>query len=166
VSHDFSLALGGLTASGILVVLAATAVFGLGFLVLKPILRRFIRLEVAAEDAVPIDAAWEPLLEQHVPIVGRLTPAQRRRVLLRTRELVTHRHWEGCAGLELTVEMKVVIAAQAAMLVVELPPEAYSRLRAILVYPSTFVPKAVPDFRRWVQTNTLDPLAPLLLGSG
>jgi hypothetical protein len=152
----------GLTPSGFLVVLAAAAVFGLGFLLLQPILRRFIQLEVAAEDAVPIDPGWLPLLEQHFPLIGRLTAEQRRRLLLRTRELVTSRHWEGCAGLELTDDMKVVIAAQAALVVLELPLDAYARLRAILVYPGTFVPKSAPDFRRWVQTNSVDPLAPLL----
>jgi Mlc titration factor MtfA (ptsG expression regulator) len=157
-----SSALNGLTPSGLLVVLAAAAVFGLGFLVLQPVLRRFIQHEVAAEDAVPIEPDWLPLLEQYFPLIGRLTAEQRTRLLLRTRELVTSRHWEGCAGLELTVDMKVVIAAQAALLVLELPLDAYAKLRAILVYPSTFVPKAAPDFRRWVQTHSVDPLAPLL----
>lgn len=145
-----------------LIILSAAAVFGAGFLLFKPLVRRFIQREIAAEDAVPVDGTWQPLIEEQVPIVSRLTSDQRRRLLLRIRELITSRHWEGCAGLELTLEMRLVIAAQASLLVLELPPDAYARLRAILVYPSTFVPREAPDFRHWVRTHSVDPLAPLL----
>jgi Mlc titration factor MtfA (ptsG expression regulator) len=148
--------------NALLVILAAATVFGLGLLLLNPILKRFVRREVAEANAVPIASNWLPLLQRHVPIVGRLTPDQRRRLLLRARELITTVHWEGSGGLTLTPEMRLVIAAQAALLVLELPADAYINLRAILVYPSGFVPRRSADLRKWVQDNSDDPPVPLL----
>jgi Mlc titration factor MtfA (ptsG expression regulator) len=50
---------------------------------------------------------------------------------------------EGCAGLAVTEEIRVTIAAQACLLLLSMPYPKYTRLRRVLVYPSTFVPKTV-----------------------
>lgn len=50
---------------------------------------------------------------------------------------------EGCAGLEVTEEIRVTIAAQACLLLLKMPYPKYTRVRHILVYPSSFVPKTV-----------------------
>ena len=50
---------------------------------------------------------------------------------------------EGCGGLQLTEEMRVTIAAQASLLLLNMSYPRYSRARRILVYPRSFVPKTV-----------------------
>jgi len=50
---------------------------------------------------------------------------------------------EGCAGLEVTDEVRVTIAAQACLLLLHMPYPKYTRVRRVLVYPSAFVPKTV-----------------------
>jgi len=50
---------------------------------------------------------------------------------------------EGCAGLEITEEIRVTIAAQACLLLLGMPYPRYTRVRRILVYPSSFIPKTV-----------------------
>jgi len=50
---------------------------------------------------------------------------------------------EGCAGLEVTDEIRVTIAAQACLLLLSMPYPKYTRVRRVLVYPSAFVPKTV-----------------------
>jgi Mlc titration factor MtfA (ptsG expression regulator) len=50
---------------------------------------------------------------------------------------------EGCGGLEVTEEIRVTIAAQACLLLLRMPYPKYTRVRRILVYPSSFVPKTV-----------------------
>jgi Mlc titration factor MtfA (ptsG expression regulator) len=59
------------------------------------------------------------------------------------RELVqvflAEKHWEGGGGLELTDEMKVVIAAQACVLLLGRDHELFADVRSILVYPSAMV---------------------------
>ena len=63
--------------------------------------------------------------------------------------------FEGCGGLELTDEMRVLIAAQACLLLLNRPAAVYPRLKTILVYPSTYVaggqdqPKSVRLGESW-----------------
>jgi Mlc titration factor MtfA (ptsG expression regulator) len=49
---------------------------------------------------------------------------------------------EGCAGLRLTDEIRLTIAAQACLLLLRMPYPRYTRVRRVLIYPSTFVPQS------------------------
>jgi Mlc titration factor MtfA (ptsG expression regulator) len=49
------------------------------------------------------------------------------------------KHFSGAAGLEVTDEMRVTIAAQACMLQLNRRGPLYPRLRYIVIYPSAFV---------------------------
>jgi Mlc titration factor MtfA (ptsG expression regulator) len=53
--------------------------------------------------------------------------------------LVGHKHWEAARGFELSDEMQLVIAAQAALLVLGLTFEHYREVGAIIVHPTTVV---------------------------
>src|SRR5204863_4401221 len=48
------------------------------------------------------------------------------------------KNWEGCGGLTLTDEMRVAVAAHAALLVLAIPHDHYAGVRSILIYPSTY----------------------------
>lgn len=74
-------------------------------------------------------------------------------MLKASRELLNTRHWEGAGGLNLTADMKLVIAAQACLLILAVPGEPYPGLREILVYPSRFLPKRARDPRKWIVTS-------------
>lgn len=50
---------------------------------------------------------------------------------------VAEKNFEGCGGLELTDEIKVVVAAEACLLVLGLPDFQYLQLDSILIYPTT-----------------------------
>ena len=52
---------------------------------------------------------------------------------------MAEKHWEGCGGLVLDDEIRVVIAGHACLLVLALPHELYRNVQTILVYPSTVV---------------------------
>ena len=47
-------------------------------------------------------------------------------------------HWEGCAGVEVTDEMRVTIAAQACLLILGLDQDDYRKVKTILIYPSGY----------------------------
>jgi Mlc titration factor MtfA (ptsG expression regulator) len=132
-----------------LVLLSAAALLAAAWLSLGPLVRASVRRTVGREQAAPIPPAWLPLIDQHVPAVRDLTPEQRSRLLAAARELLTTVHWEGCGGLALTEEMRLVIAAQACVLTLERPGERYPTLRNVLVYPGTFVPRRAVDLRKW-----------------
>src|SRR5262249_48636901 len=52
----------------------------------------------------------------------------------------------GCDGLELTDEMRVTVAGQACLLLLNRPSKVYPRLHTILMYPTEFlVPRNAAD---------------------
>ena len=50
--------------------------------------------------------------------------------------LLKHKHWEAAHGFELSDEITVTIAAQAALLVLGLGADAYREVSAVIVYPT------------------------------
>jgi len=60
---------------------------------------------------------------------------------------MAEKSFEGCGGLTLTDEIKVTIAAQACMLLLNRKVQYYPNLYSILVYPSTYVTGTRPTIR-------------------
>jgi hypothetical protein len=54
------------------------------------------------------------------------------------RIFVAERHWEGCAGLQLTDEIRVTIAGQVGLLMLGLDIDDLGRSKTVLVYPGEF----------------------------
>ena len=69
---------------------------------------------------------------------GQLGQDERAKLHDITTVLLAEKHWEGCGGLELTSEIQVVIASQAALLILEIEHDYYRRLNEILVYPAAY----------------------------
>ncbi|HEY8104973.1 MAG TPA: M90 family metallopeptidase [Gemmatimonadales bacterium] len=147
---------------GGLVFLAGAALLVGGYLALGPLIRRLVTYSIAREGRVPVPADWRGVIERRVPGLGILTDAQRDRLLDAVRDLLSTRHWEACGGLALTTEMQLTIAAQACLLTLELPGDPYPRLKAILIYPSTFVPGHSVDMRKWMHASVAEPALPEL----
>ncbi len=85
----------------------------------------------------PFPQAWLPWLEA-LPFYAHLSADQQARLRDDLRIFVAEKSWEGCGGLNLTDEMKVIIAAQACLLTLELDHDHYPNVSTILVYPSTY----------------------------
>ncbi|MBC7835833.1 MAG: zinc-dependent peptidase [Phycisphaerales bacterium] len=73
-----------------------------------------------------------------------LTGEERTRLGQFARILIREKNWEGCGGLVLSQEIKLIIAAQAALLLIgmDLDPlrdRVFPNVRSILVYPAGFV---------------------------
>ncbi|MEZ6014640.1 MAG: zinc-dependent peptidase [Planctomycetota bacterium] len=82
-------------------------------------------------------AAWRPTLES-LPFVRHLTPEQRQRLEELTVVLIDQVYWEGRAGLVVTDEMKVSVAAQACRLSLGLGDDAYKGVRTVYLFPATY----------------------------
>jgi hypothetical protein len=90
----------------------------------------------------PIADAWLAHLRANVPYYAYLTFDERQRLVGDLRVFVAEKNWEGCAGLLLTDEIKVTIAAQACLLTLARPDDEFSRVQSILVYPTEY---SVPE---------------------
>lgn len=94
--------------------------------------------------ARPFPPAWEQTLRRNLPHFAVLDADEQGRLRELIQIFVAEKGFEGCGGLELDDEIRVTIAAQACLLVLELDDEPYRNVRSILVYPSTVVPPPRP----------------------
>ncbi|MFT6831110.1 MAG: Mlc titration factor MtfA (ptsG expression regulator) [Planctomycetota bacterium] len=81
--------------------------------------------------------AWIPYLED-LPFVSKLITEQRRRLEELTVVLIDQVYWEGRAGLEVTDEMRVSVAAQACRLTLALGDDAYRGVQTVYLFPATY----------------------------
>ena len=88
----------------------------------------------------PFSADEKTILDRQFPRYRSLPETLRLRHAGYTRVLMTEKNFEPCGGLAgVTEEMKLVIAAQAAVLLLALPKHGFfPRLKSILVYPGAF----------------------------
>ena len=95
----------------------------------------------------PISAAWMHYLDANVWQYRYLSDPQRARLNDTARIIAAEREWIGCGGLEMTDEIRLTVAGQAALLLIGFEPGYYfDGLRSVLVYPSTYVQP--PEFQR------------------
>lgn len=86
----------------------------------------------------PFPAAWREVVRHRVPRVRDLPAAQQLRLKKHVQVLLAEVPFIGCAGLTVTDEMRVTIAAQAAFLLLG-RGGSFGNLREVLVYPGHFV---------------------------
>jgi MtfA peptidase len=112
--------------------------------------------------AAPFPAAWATTLERNVAHYARLDAQEQGRLRDLTQVFIAEKTWEGCGGLTLTDEMRVTIAAQACLLVLELPHRMYRDVQTILVYPSA-VTRPAPAQGVFVRSRDLVAQGPVAL---
>jgi Mlc titration factor MtfA (ptsG expression regulator) len=88
--------------------------------------------------STPFPSEWLEYLERNVPLYASLNEHEQAIVRDNLRILVAEKNWEGCGGLTMTDEIKVTIAANAALLLIGIDHDSFARVMSILVYPSGF----------------------------
>jgi Mlc titration factor MtfA (ptsG expression regulator) len=87
----------------------------------------------------PWPTDWQAIIAKNVPYVARLSPADRDELIGHIKVFLAEKHFEGCAGLQITDEVRVTIAAQACVLLLHRDTDDYPSLSSILVYPTTYL---------------------------
>lgn len=82
---------------------------------------------------------WRQLLDRRMVHWRLLDDTERTRLEADTVFLLDHKRWEAARGFELTTEIRVLIAAQASLLLLGLHRDAYRKVRTILVHRTTQV---------------------------
>lgn len=98
-------------------------------------LKQHRRRRVAAQ---PFPARWAEILRANFPPYELLDAAPRRRLEQHIQIFVREKKFEGCAGLEITDEIRITIAAQACLLILNRTSDCYPEVKSILVYPEAF----------------------------
>lgn len=92
----------------------------------------------------PLPEAFIAILQRNVAQYPGLNEAEQRRLQRATQRFLHEKKFIGCAGLEITDEMRVTIAAQACLLLLGRLNDAgkgalYPTLEMVLVYPGAFL---------------------------
>ncbi len=89
--------------------------------------------------AEPFPKHWDVILLKSVALYSRISPAEQSRLRDVLRILIDEKYWEPARGFHITEEMKLVIAAQAALMLIGIPKHDYfSRVPSIVVHPGEF----------------------------
>ncbi len=88
---------------------------------------------------LPFPADWISILRERVPYYGLLSPGEQAELRKLIRVFLSEKMFEGCGGLEITDEIRVTIAAQACILLLNREHDYYAGLHSVLVYPSSYL---------------------------
>lgn len=88
--------------------------------------------------ASPWPESWSLHLQRNVRLTWEMSDAEMKALQKRIKIFVAEKNWEGCEGLQLTEEMKVVIAGQACLMLLGVEDWYFDNVRSILIYPKAF----------------------------
>jgi Mlc titration factor MtfA (ptsG expression regulator) len=104
------------------------------------------RLRLARVLARPLAPGQLAIIERNVDQYRGMPAPLRQQLQRLVKQFLHQKRFVGCAGLELTEEMRVTIAAQACLLLLNRPSRVYPGLHTVLVYPGAFlVPRREQD---------------------
>ena len=81
---------------------------------------------------------WQAILDRNIPVVHRLSKPEQQQLHDLIRLFIHNKTFYGCGGLAINDEIRLTIAAQACLLLLNRPNNIYPKLRYILVYPQAF----------------------------
>lgn len=87
----------------------------------------------------PFPVKWKEILEQRVIHYSFLNSDEKIHLEQLVQVFIAEKSFEGCNGLEITDEIRVVISSEACLLLLGLRHDLYRQVVTILVYPSTVV---------------------------
>ncbi len=104
----------------------------------------------------PFPEAWTDILEKHVAYYHRLTPEDQAELRGHIQVFLDEKAFEGCGGLEINDEIRVVIAAQACILLLHRETDYYPTLGSILVYPHQYFSPGIRQLPEGVVAEGLE----------
>lgn len=125
--------------------MALAAVLGLAALIVlvlwgEPRWRDWRRERLRSQAFPP---AWRTILRRRVPAYRRLPADLQRQLREHMLVFLAEKRFIGCAGQRVDDEVRVTIAAQACLLLLNRPAHYFARLRQVLVYPGPFMVQRV-----------------------
>ncbi len=87
----------------------------------------------------PLSPQQQATLEHSLPMYESLSVDERRRLHGHVLVFLSQKQFIGCRGLQVTEQMKVTVAAIAALLLLNERGKYFPRLRSILMYPDAYI---------------------------
>jgi Mlc titration factor MtfA (ptsG expression regulator) len=89
--------------------------------------------------AKPFKKQWRKIIQQRMPYFRQMPADLQLQLKQHIQVFLAEKEFVGCNGVVITDEIKITIAAQACLLLLNRKTNYYPKLQSILVYPSAFV---------------------------
>lgn len=108
----------------------------IGYLMAKPHWREYQRDKVRN---LPFKKLWRKIIQQRMPYFRQMPADLQLQLKQHIQVFISEKNFVGCNGVEITDEVKITIAAQACLLLLNRKTDYYPKLKTILVYPTAFL---------------------------
>lgn len=111
-------------------------IFVIGYILGKPYWREWQRNKIKQQ---PFKKEWRKILQRRMPYFQSMPADLQLQLKGLIQVFIAEKRFIGCNGVVITDEIKVTIAAQACLLLLNRKTDIYPKLTSILVYPHGFV---------------------------
>jgi hypothetical protein len=87
----------------------------------------------------PFPASWQDILATRLPVYASLSPQEQARLRQLIKRFISDKRFYGCGGQVISDEIRVTIAAEACLLLINKQGDVYPGLSSVLVYPTGFL---------------------------
>ncbi|WP_281557947.1 M90 family metallopeptidase [Thalassomonas sp. RHCl1] len=108
----------------------------IGYFAGKPYWREYQRNKIRR---LPFKKEWRKILQQRMPYFRQMPADLQLQLKQHIQVFLAEKNFIGCNGVKITDEIKITIAAQACLLLLNRKTDYYPQLQTILVYPRAFV---------------------------
>ena len=110
----------------------------IGFSVGKPYWRECQRDKIRQQ---PFKKQWRKIIQQRMPYFRKMPTDLQLQLKQLIQVFLAEKKFIGCNGVNITDEIRITVAAQACLLLLNRKTDFYPKLQTILVYPRAFVKK-------------------------
>ena len=86
----------------------------------------------------PFPDEWLAIISKRLPFINKMAGTEQKQLLDAIKLFLEKKNFYGCAGLEISDEIRLTIAAEACLLLLNRKTDVYPGLQHILVYPHAF----------------------------
>ena len=108
----------------------------IGYSVGKPYWREYQRDKIRSQ---PFIKPWRKIIQQRMPYFGQMPTDLQLQLKQHIQVFLAEKTFVGCNGVKITDEIRITIAAQACLLLLNRKTDFYPKLQTILVYPRAFI---------------------------
>ncbi|HCH70642.1 MAG TPA: hypothetical protein DE042_09270 [Colwellia sp.] len=108
----------------------------IGYSVGKPYWREYQRNKIKKQ---PFKKQWRKIIQQRMPYFRKMPADLQQQLKQHIQVFLAEKNFIGCNGVQITDEIKITVAAQACLLLLNRKTNFYPKLHTILVYPHAFI---------------------------
>lgn len=114
----------------------AIGILLIGYSIGKPYWRESRRNKIRSQ---PFKKEWRKIIQQRMPYFRKMPADLQLQLKRHIQVFLAEKSFIGCNGVEITDEIKITVAAQACLLLLNRKTDFYPKLHTILVYPRAFI---------------------------